>query len=143
MTQPPTLTIVTSTYPYLLSVDDPPIPVAHRSGDQPRKVGPRPRFGEQLTPDVLPGEGGPQIALDQVVGAVVTTGADEYADADRVVGEGPPGPRRVEDSVTSRWSLAATPSPPVAGGSVDEANPESNSAALARWRGQRRSSVRK
>jgi hypothetical protein len=68
--------------PHLLAVHDPVVAVPDRPGAQPRQVGARAGFGEQLAPDLLAGPQRPQEALLLLLGAVAQDGRGGHAEAD-------------------------------------------------------------
>ena len=70
--------------PHLLAVDHPLVAVAHRPGGEPGHVGPGPGLAEELAPDLLAGEEGPEVALPLLVGPVGEDGGRRHAVADDV-----------------------------------------------------------
>ena len=124
--QHPVVGVVGAGVPHLLAVDDPLVAVALGAGGEPGQVGAAARLAEQLAPRVLAGDGRPQEAALQVVGAVLEDrrrgqahaaaagGADRADPAELVV------PRR-------RSAAAGRPRPYHSFGHAGQPQPESTS----------------
>src|SRR5581483_7816688 len=106
--------------PDLLPVDDPLVAVPDGPGGEPGQVGAGTGLGEQLAPDLLPGEQGPEEPGALLGGAVDGDGRGGHAHADDVaggVGGGSPGLGQglVDDALQPRGE----PEPAGALGEVD------------------------